>query len=835
MSTILVVDDEPSLRSFFTKVLQGIGYDALVAPDGETALNICRKERIDTIFLDYSMPGINGIETLQEIKKINPEVPVIMMSGYASIQLAVESMKLGAYDFIAKPIDFNFLKAVTDRAVNHCGLQRQLKDMNISVQAAREISEQLENLVRERTGELLRANEQLRNEITARKMAEEENARFLEDLDEKIRERTGELEAANTELRKLYNAIEQAGETIVITDANGTIQYVNPAFSAISGYSREEALGKNPRILNSGKTPPELFDNMWKTILSGRIWRGTVINRKKTGELYYEDMAITPLINEQGCISNFIAIKDDVTQRIRAEEELKQKNAELEEAREAAEAANRSKSIFLANMSHELRTPLNAILGFSEYLFQGFGGPVTNDQQEFLSDILESGRHLLSLINEVLDLSKIEAGKMELEETDFNLAGMLEITIRPLVFSAKEKEVELHTRIGTDVPAEVKGDLLKLRRVITNLVDNAIKFTERGSIVVEVKTERQYHGKYMLHFSVSDTGIGIPEDKINKIFESFTQADISTTRKYGGTGLGLTISQQIVRLMGGDLWAESVPGKGSTFHFTAVLGIGHMSEGPAIVTTENAAFQRRGKSLHILVVEDNPINQILAVKLLDKYGHKSVVAGNGKEALEALEKEHFDLVFMDIQMPEMDGVETTRAIRHSTSSLFDPNIPVIAMTAHSMKGDKERCLDAGMNGYVSKPLDIRDIPNIIWKYVPADEEAAASELQEDVIDRTSALKMIDGDMELYGYICKLFREQSPVVIGEIKEAIECGDIEKVGHKAHPLVSSAGSIGAFAISKAAVELELAARNNNTEKIKEFYDKLDYETKRVLNIL
>src|SRR5208283_1451333 len=370
-----------------------------------------------------------------------------------------------------------------------------------------------------------------------------ENARLLEGLEKKIRGRTGELEKANTELKKMFNAIEQAAEIIVITDAMGTIQYVNPAFLAVSGYRREEALGKNPRILNSGKNPPGLFKDMWETILSGRIWKGTVINRKKTGELYYEEMIITPVINKERDITNFIAIKNDVTDRIKAEEEMKQKNAALKEAKQAAERANMAKSEFLVNMSHELRTPLNSIIGFSEIMELGIGGELNKEQKENIGYVTSSGKYLLSLINEILELSKVEAGKINLELATFSPSEMVNTFSKLLIDKVNMHRVEMNIDIESDVPDGLTADPKRLKQILYNLLSNAVKFTpEGGSVTVRVKNADKDH----IEISVEDTGIGIKPDDIPKLFREFVQLESPYHKKYEGTGLGLALTKRLV-------------------------------------------------------------------------------------------------------------------------------------------------------------------------------------------------------------------------------------------------------------------------------------------------
>ncbi len=411
------------------------------------------------------------------------------------------------------------------------------------------------------------------------------------------------------------------------------------------------------------------------------------------------------------------------------EQSLLETIRQLKEAKEAAEAANRAKSDFLASMSHEIRTPMNAIIGMTELVLDT---DLTPEQRECIEITKQSADSLLSLLNDILDFSKIEAGKMELEITDFNLHTTLNGIIRTLRVQAHKKGLELLCRINPDVPAELRGDNVRLRQIIVNLVGNAIKFTEKGKIAVNVERATSGNGgkdtgmhengrTILLHFSITDTGAGIPADKLKSIFESFTQVGGASTGKYGGTGLGLSISRKLVHMMGGEIRAESEPGRGSAFHFTARFGLVRKAERREHASPdEGRGSGRHGKKFHILLAEDNIINQKLAVRILEKAGHSVKVADNGLEALEALKKEHFDLVLMDVQMPLMDGIEAAGRIRNSKNGDFDPDIPIIALTAHAFKEDRERCLRAGMNDYISKPFRKQELFRMIERLIPSE-------------------------------------------------------------------------------------------------------------------
>jgi PAS domain S-box-containing protein len=467
------------------------------------------------------------------------------------------------------------------------------------------------------------------------------------------------------------------------------------------GFDKHQILGSNFKQSSGPERAAklrEMYNQVYTTGQPIKAFEYQIFPRNRPA--MFVEQSISLEHDADGRAVGFLAITRDCTARKLAEEAMAS-------AKEAAEAANRAKSEFLANMSHEIRTPMNGIIGMTALALDGASTPA---QRESLQTIRSQAESLLTVVNDILDFSKIEQHHVELEAVPFALAAAVDEVVAPLALRARAKGLELSSVIAADVPPYVVGDPVRLKQIVSNVLSNAVKFTERGSVRLEVSAEQRTSERATLYLRVADTGIGIPEDKRQLIFEPFQQADGSMTRRFGGTGLGLAIASNLVRLMSGRLWVDSEPGTGSVFHVTAPVGIAASAPrvAPAAGTAAGAAPHRA----RILIAEDNIVNQRVAAGLLTRRGHQVTVVGNGREALEALQAGAFELVLMDVQMPDMDGFEATAAIREWERATGG-HIRIVAMTAHAMKGDKERCLAAGMDGYLSKPIDQRSLYAVV--------------------------------------------------------------------------------------------------------------------------
>ncbi|MBS1614535.1 MAG: response regulator [Bacteroidetes bacterium] len=576
--------------------------------------------------------------------------------------------------------------------------------------------------------------------------------------------------------------IDNIPSAVYIKDLEGRYMVVNKKLCEIFGMTPQELLAhRDADLFHNDSTQNFRFANEQVILHRSMVTYEDVVMRN--GIKHYYWVVKFPLLNSVGEVQNICGLATDITERKENELQLMQATRNAERARSAQET-------FLANMSHEIRTPMNGIMGMSNLLL---GTEQTSEQRDYSENILESARQLLAIINDILDFSKIKSGKFRFEHVPFKLRHTIKKALVPLQFKAEEKMIDLRLEVDDMVPDVLMGDPLRLQQILINLVGNALKFTSQGGVYILAKCGESNAGICDLEIQVRDTGIGIPEDKLEMIFESFTQNNPNTSRKYGGTGLGLAIVKQLVELQNGKVWVQSQLGIGSTFGCSIAFSISNMPEEMLNFPSERGINDDRPLAgLHLLVAEDNPINQKVVLHTLTRQGATAKMVTNGQGAVDTLREatEHFDAVLMDLQMPEMDGYTATQLIRQDLLN----KIPIIAMTADALKGEAERCFESGMNGYISKPFEPRELYQEVLRLTKNkssnQEEEQPDIMSSDIINFSYLLELSGNDSGYIAEVLGLFLGTMPDGLRQLGELVRNGnDFDAIYKQAHFLKSS----------------------------------------------
>jgi PAS domain S-box-containing protein len=593
---------------------------------------------------------------------------------------------------------------------------------------------------------------------------------------------------------KYRSLVEETSQMTFITDLEGRFTYASPRLKKVIGYDDEDIIGKQFAFIYDEEWRKNTIKFYIQQLLDNKAETEYVfpVKTKDGNKIWFEQIAT--LVKKDGEVRGFQCVLHDITDRVNTEQTM------LEAARIATEAKEMQQN-FLGKMSHEIRTPMNGVVGMVNLLRNT---ELSEKQRLYVDTIRESAGNLLRILNDILDLSKIEAGKMTFEETEFDLVKLVNSVILNIRPGADDKKLIVASYIDDRIPRTIVADPLRLNQVLLNLAGNALKFTERGSIVIRVELQSMNDSGMMLKFSVSDSGIGIPRDKQSSIFESFAQADTFTTRKYGGSGLGLTIARQLIEQQGGTIDLQSEEGKGTIFYFTFNCKWPEQKPAKDESYTPSVVNTAQLGSYHILLVEDNIINQMVAQHTIENWGASVTIADNGRKAMDLLRAHKYDLVLMDLQLPEISGIQTTTMIRRDLGL----DVPIIAMTASAMKNERDACIAAGMNDYFSKPFEYDDLNKILHRHLAVGLKPE----KEKLFDLSGLLSFVDNDVDFAREILSLFVAKMPALLQEVKTYTKDKDIMQLRSAIHSIKGTVSYFGEDEVNELLSDIEAQLRAN-----------------------
>ena len=878
---LLLIEDNPADRDLIRIFLKGVYSNSCNVTTASTlteGLNLLGAQKFEVIIVDLSLPDSSGLDTFSKVNAKASHTPIIVLTGLEDESIGINAVKYGAQDFLIKgKIKGKELSRSINYGIERYKLRLELEEKTEALLIEKQKLSEAQKLAVMGSWEWDIKNERIswsdefyrihgieptqgyifpdkaasyihpadrdfvKNIIDGivrthspadfyyRIVRSNGGVRTLYSRGEVILNNEGEpVKIVGTgqdvteriheeEMENLAVAATKSYNSVVITDKQGLIEWVNEGFIKLTGYTLNEVKGTRGELLRKrNETSISESANLFKQVVQKK---GAVMyerkNHTKDGLEYWTITTLTPVLDKDGEVQRIIAIDSDITTRKQIEQDLVRANKiaehsllkgskalnELMKAKQQVEESMKVKEQFLANMSHEIRTPMNAIVGFTDLLLKT---PLMEDQKQYIDAIKVSGENLLVIINDILDFSKMQAGKISFEKVPFRLSQIISITSELMLQKSIEKNTKLSTSVAKNIPDKLIGDPTRLTQILLNLVGNSIKFTDKGEIKIVVELISETPEEAELKFSVIDTGIGISEDKLESIFDSFTQATSDTTRKYGGTGLGLAIVKQLVELHGGQISVKSKPNAGSTFYFNLKY-----KKNPGLETkqeikkNDDAAITELVEGLNILLVEDNVLNQVLAKKVLTDWKWNVDVAENGLIAVEKVQRNNYDLILMDIQLPEMDGYEATKYIRTKLSSP-KRDMPIMAMTAHAISSEEEKCVAAGMNGYISKPFDQKTLyskilsivkPNVSnnSKTIANTNSNIMASLQKH-IDLSYLRQLSNGDNKFIKEMLSLFVDQTPDMLDRMTKYLELKDWKSLSSLAHKMKPSIMFVG-----------------------------------------